>query len=410
MTKILVINEYLDFLTNFASHVHEHSNILLKDEKYRDDEYYYDNFFKEIKEFYDSKLDLIENQIDIFQNRNIDSFENTGIITNKIDQNIKSKLLELINNYANKTEIDYHPGSQNRVRDIIHPSLYPYIHKKKPKKINSLDFFKRSYESSKFQWLPSIFKIDENGKCKITSYINNLPLEEVELYSTIELLFEKILPDLEKSVSYAYSIKIFDDEEDLSEKTHVNLKQYSLKNKNLQVITKIVQVTLDANDKFPGSWHVEGMSHENIIATASCTIDKPEDFGAKLYFKRSYYEEETGSLLLKTPQFPSNEIEGLYHNNLVPIGKTNIEDGSIVVFPNNMVHKIDMENNSSDKQTRTILVFWLVNPDVEIMSTDKIPQQNYDMELAKKNRLKLMKERTYYKQSFNQRKINLCEH
>ena len=409
MSHILVIDDYINFLENFSCHISEYSSMILNDPKYQDDEYYDNNYAKEINEFYNSKIESIANQIEIFQNREIDNFESTGIIVKKMDNNIKSKLLDLINNYANRTEFDYHPGSGDRVRDIVHPSLYPFIFKKK-QKFFKLDFWKRPYENSKYQWLPSEFQIDENGGCKIVSYINNLPLYEVELYSAIEKLFEILLPDFEKSVSYANSIKIFENEEDLRENPKRIIDEISLKNRTLQVITKIVQVSLNPNDKLPGSWHVEGMSHENIISTASCTIDKPKDFEANLYFKRTYYEEEAGKLVMVTQQYPPEEIENLYHNNLVPIGKTSIKDGSVVVFPNNMVHKIDMENNSSEKQTRTILVFWLINPDIKIKSTKDIPQQNYDVELAKKNRLELMKERTYYKQNFNQRKINLCEH
>jgi hypothetical protein len=32
-------------------------------------------------------------------------------------------------------------------------------------------------ESSKYQWLPAIYTVDENNKVKVTSYINNLEEE-----------------------------------------------------------------------------------------------------------------------------------------------------------------------------------------------------------------------------------------
>jgi hypothetical protein len=117
------------------------------------------------------------------------------------------------------------------------------------------------------------------------------------------------------------------------------------------------------------------MSHENIIATASCTLDQPDGFKTDLYFKREYYEEEAGYLLLSTPQNPPAQIHKLFHENLVPVGKSELKSGSLVVFPNNFVHKVDMCNLTNQSLTRTILVFWLINPDVKIKSTKDILQQ-----------------------------------
>ena len=69
-----------------------------------------------------------------------------------------------------------------------------------------------------------------------------------------------------------------------------------------------------------------------------------------------------------------------------------------------------MINKGSSEVSRTIIVFWLINPNIKIISTKDIAQQDYDIKKAYKNRLELMKERTYYKQTFNQRELNLCEH
>ena len=66
---------------------------------------------------------------------------------------------------------DYHPGSNKQVRDLVHPSLCPYVKglsKTDPKELeglpvrltdpdtyfgDELDFWKRPYEELKFQWL-----------------------------------------------------------------------------------------------------------------------------------------------------------------------------------------------------------------------------------------------------------------
>ena len=91
----------------------------------------------------------------------------------------------LVTEYSKKSKKNYHPFSNKKVRDIVHPSLFPYI--KGISKFNSCyaeeksslynddntDYWNREYENSKYQWLPSEFNIDKNGKCKIESYINN---------------------------------------------------------------------------------------------------------------------------------------------------------------------------------------------------------------------------------------------
>lgn len=409
--KITVIDTYVEYLNDVAQELTNFQNNLYNEYDNTDN---FDNVFFEIvencvSEKYNQMLIQINSKIESLQSKPITNFYQTGITHEKLDIEIQDKLLGLIRTFADNTRIDYHPGSDNKVRDLVHPSVYPY-NKNVKTKSSKFDFFKRPYESSKYQWLPSEFKINSKGNCEIKSYINNLPVSEKQIYEQIEKLFDKVLPEFEKAYSYTRSINIFYKEEKLDGQPKIDLQNLTLKNKQIQVITKIVQVTLGPNEKLLGSWHVEGMSHENIIATASCTLDQPEGFNTDLYFKRGYYEEEAGYLLMSTPQNPPSQISKLFHENLVPIGKLELKSGSLVVFPNNFVHKVDMCNLTNQTLTRTILVFWLINPDEKIKSTNNILQQTYDWEEVEKTRLDLMKERTFYKQTFNQREINLCEH
>lgn len=415
---ITVIDSYVSYLNNTAQELMNLKNNLYDEynDNNSDSETDTDDILNAVDQGlahkYIEMLPGIKNQIEMFQSRTINqlyNFYQTGITHIQLDELIKTKLLKEIKKFSVNTRLDYHPGSNNKVRDLVHPSVYPYVKgkKSKPKKV---DFFKRPYESSKYQWLPSEFTIDSNGKCEISTYINNLPLSEKPMYDSIANLFEQILPEFEKAYSYVNSVKIFDKEENLYGSDKLQLAKLYLTNRKLQVITKIVQVTLGPGESLPGSWHVEGMSHENIIATASCTLEQPDGFNVELFFKRSYYEEEAGYLMMNTSQYPPDPVYNLYHDNLVPVGKADIKSGSLVVFPNNFVHKVDMHNSTDAPLTRTILVFWLVNPDEKIKSTKDILQQTYDWEEVEKVRLELMKERTFYKQTFNQREINLCEH
>ncbi|KIJ50412.1 hypothetical protein M422DRAFT_59118 [Sphaerobolus stellatus SS14] len=130
---------------------------------------------------------------------------------------------------------DWHPGSDERVLDLVHPSLFPLIYGKTrilPNSLTNLDNFlekcgegitvpipviehQRSswppvkdvenyniedwvhlYDpySKKFQWLPCEVDISQR-EVKITSYINNLdPRKHKDLYSIIEQIITRSVP------------------------------------------------------------------------------------------------------------------------------------------------------------------------------------------------------------------------
>lgn len=88
---------------------------------------------------------------------------------------------------------------------------------------------------------------------------------------------------------------------------------------------------------------------------------------------------------------------------------------------NSHVHKVTTMINTlsiTDKDKdipgkRRIVVFFLVNPHKRIISTQgAVPQRNNTMTLdqALEHRLELMQERKFFKQDWNVREIELCEH
>ncbi|MCJ1399937.1 hypothetical protein MMC11_003140 [Xylographa trunciseda] len=117
---------------------------------------------------------------------------------------------------------DYHPGSEGRVLDIVHPSLWPLIYGRsrmltsslvglsdsinlcgqgmvlpippEPEEPDDLNGF-NAY-STKFQWLPcEVEFVDQSDKVKITSYINNLhPKDHADLYTTIADIIALVVP------------------------------------------------------------------------------------------------------------------------------------------------------------------------------------------------------------------------
>ncbi|RXW15494.1 hypothetical protein EST38_g10360 [Candolleomyces aberdarensis] len=132
---------------------------------------------------------------------------------------------------------DWHPGSDGKVLDLVHPSLYPLVYGKTkvlavgsqvttlvdcisrcgegaviptpilPEPTNTRPYYsflpRSTYDpySTKFQWLPC--EVDISGDCpKIISYINNLhPEKHQDLYHSIEDVIEAAIPLWEISIA-----------------------------------------------------------------------------------------------------------------------------------------------------------------------------------------------------------------
>ena len=115
---------------------------------------------------------------------------------------------------------DWHPGSDDQVLDLVHPSLYclvygetkmyterPKDNSHKPEAIPvPIPKMKQSIanvQSKKYSWIPTDFKVSDDGKVKALGYINNLFPGHIQLYKTIEEcislfipMFERVLSDL----------------------------------------------------------------------------------------------------------------------------------------------------------------------------------------------------------------------
>jgi|GEM_PF-1583717 len=320
---------------------------------------------------------------------------------------------------------DFHPGSKRVVRDIVHPSLYCYVHgvtpvskavaRKYEKWTNRYenDFWGRPYESSQFQWLPAEFFVDDTGRACIYSYINNLDQKKYpDIYEQLRQLFEQIFP-LFETLCCSQALRNDFDGDSFNRKV-VSRKNIPLRNRPLQVVTKIVEYSVNSEIEFDGVWHVEGMSHENILATGLSIIKRDTNFdGAKISFKRPFYDEEGKALMHSTPQNANLLLEKAGGGHVRPLGSIETPAGRAMVFPNSHIHRLSNMNSLDGlNAVRRIVVFWLVHPDKPIVSTkDVAPQQGVMKRLdAKKYRLALMKERKYHKGSFNDREVCLCEH
>ena len=298
------------------------------------------------------------------------------------------------------------------------------------------DFWGRDHEPSDYQWLPSEFSVTSGGLVKIDSYINNLDaVKYPEVYKLLAKLFEKILPMFDavcgnlRNSFYGDPIYVKDcpiwyceHKKEPGCVVRANRrrskafdkipKSILLRGRSLQVITKIVEYRVKQEANFDGVWHVEGMPHENIIATGLCIIKRDENFaGAEMEFRRFLLQHEGEDMSIPQNTFVPLEVQGNGH--VRPLGKLETPAGRVIVFPNSHIHRLsEMYSTDGADAVRRIIVFWLVNPERPILSTANVDQQQAVMrhEEALHNRLALMRERKFHKEDYSRREINFCEH
>ncbi|KAL4884947.1 hypothetical protein BJY04DRAFT_214830 [Aspergillus karnatakaensis] len=132
---------------------------------------------------------------------------------------------------------DYHPGSDGKVVDLVHPSLFPLVFGRTrviPDRVLALDDALKNTEecevlpvpddsdcppvkstggwgsrslhpnafSTKFQWLPCDVEYTKEGKCNILSYINNAhPTKHRAIYDVVEKILAQTFPLWERSLT-----------------------------------------------------------------------------------------------------------------------------------------------------------------------------------------------------------------
>ncbi len=368
---------------------------------------------KNLKEEYQSSTDV----------------ENVAWSDDLVPKNLQDQLNLVVDKMCKQEKKDYHPGSGKTVRDIVHPSLYCYVdgvskvnaspwsnfnvkNLKKDYEYGSVDFWGRQYEDSKYQWLPAEFVVNDEGKVAINSYINNLDKEKYpEAYECIANIFSSFMPAFEQVCSTLRNDFYGNDD---AEDVRGVERNIPLRNRKLQVVTKIVEYRVNKEENFDGVWHVEGMSHENILATGLYIFKREENFdGADIDFRRFLYPYEGEDLIYSTPQNAHRQTDQMGGGDVKPLGRLQTPEGRAIVFPNSHIHKLsNMSSKDGKDAVRRILVFWLVNPDVPIVSTANVePQQEVmTFKQAKEYQLELMKERKVHKEDYSQREVYLCEH
>ncbi|KAJ2348318.1 hypothetical protein GGH92_002869 [Coemansia sp. RSA 2673] len=288
-----------------------------------------------------------------------------------------------------------------------------------------------SYTSPNFCWLPSEFRVDDNGTITIKSYINNLhPVKHAALYPIITSIFSKFLPLLEQVVTdlvhprkpgvelnpyecYEYErpepepksgrwayLEYLDElqawKEDASyvdpqPKPFVVPKRpispYRLRGRRLQAIVKLssIELTPEAPSYSRKDWSVVGLVNERIIGTGMLFYDVANIAPSSLTFREA----------LRAKHYPSDRFEyyamcfanGLNieygdgaHDVSQELGDVDIYNEQCVVFPNNIQYQMSeltLEDATKPGHCK-MLTFYFVDPSTRIPSTEIVPPQQKD--------------------------------
>lgn len=104
---------------------------------------------------------------------------------------------------------DWHPGSDGKVLDLVHPSLYPVVYGRTIDRMSGEPLRPRPsdvagmFKSERFQWLPSDFYVQDDGAVRLVSpYINNIhPEDHGALVDVITRVLERAVPMFERALS-----------------------------------------------------------------------------------------------------------------------------------------------------------------------------------------------------------------
>jgi hypothetical protein len=240
-----------------------------------------------------------------------------------------TQLVDRLSNIPNGAK-DWHPGSDGKVLDLIHPGLYLLVFGftrpadiKQPGPSNGVpihpdltkateddcfyDFF-----SSKYQWIPTPVDVDANSKVRFLSYINNLhPKHHSALYDVLSDILAITVPLFERTLSFLktpcrpkINLENFtlyyddnyepprqgewEDNQTFEERQEAYRENRPLRSipvdyksipetppitlggRKLQIFIKIqeIQLTPDKPSYHGEKWHLEGMANEAIVASA----------------------------------------------------------------------------------------------------------------------------------------------
>ncbi|KAJ2880248.1 hypothetical protein H4R27_004840, partial [Coemansia aciculifera] len=287
------------------------------------------------------------------------------------------------------------------------------------------------YTSPNFCWLPSEFRVDDNGAVTIESYINNLhPVKHAALYPIIASIFSKFLPLLERVVTnlvhprnpgvelnlyecykcsrpepesrsgrWAY-LEYLDEvrawKEDASfvdpqPKPFVAPKRlinpFKLHGRRLQAIVKLssIELTPEAPSYSSEDWNLVGLANERIIATGIFFYDVANIIRCGLEFREAlhanFYPQDNFEYdAMCFANGLSIEYDDSMNSVSQKLSGVDIYDGQCLVFPNTLQYQMPKFTrvNATKPGHCKMLTFYYVDPSTRIPSTETVPPQQKD--------------------------------
>ncbi|KAJ7688959.1 hypothetical protein B0H17DRAFT_1169438 [Mycena rosella] len=399
-----------------------------------------------------------------------------------------------------ENEKDWHPGSNGQVLDLVHPSLYCVVYGRTPAYLPDKPRIPEnllivagpglSHDEDKWAiseescWMPSDFAVLADG--------SHQPLYRIieDFVGAFIPMFERVLGEIdkEKNVALKESGRIHDvsciwpdgrpdsdPEDDMDEEEWAKhrdsqkalpeantyggelesvLSPISLRGRTVQCIIKLANIHLTPeHPKYAGgSWHVEGMANEHIVASGIYYYDEENITESRLSFRvptgQPTYHEQDDSECMEI-------LYGIDKDDdcVQDIGSMVTKAGRALSWPNLFQHCVSSFElaDASKPGHRKILAIFLVDPTVDpIASTTDVPPQQAEwaaealqqawrdpgslvsclpqelVDLIKERlpamtrkeaeayRLELMKERTAFVGTHSETaygvKFNMCEH
>ncbi|KDR70090.1 hypothetical protein GALMADRAFT_1351644 [Galerina marginata CBS 339.88] len=353
-----------------------------------------------------------------------------------VSHDLKKEIQEAVKKFeANIPERlkDWHPNSDEKVWDLVHPSLFPLIYGRTRVLANGEtttldDCIRRSGEgeiapvppedqtvelgataaryswetnhsenpfSTKFQWLPCEVDISAN-EAKITSYINNLhPQEEKPLYELVEKLISLSIPLWDSVEIKSASSRIpyvdveYDSDPQNGPKSDEKRPDFSLIEKygtrGLQIIVKLanIELTPEKPEYSGGSWHVEGQMNEHIVATSLYYYSCENITTSTLSFRQFCNVDDANEINYEQHQHDwLSLIFGCEQDGLAvqEIGGVETREGRLLTFPNILQHRVGpfkLEDPTKPGH-RKIVALFLVDPNIKVISTANVPCQQQE--------------------------------
>ncbi|KAI0668068.1 hypothetical protein C8Q78DRAFT_1081473 [Trametes maxima] len=279
--------------------------------------------------------------------------------------------------------------------------------------------------SNTFQWIPTDFRVSPTGDVTPLGYINNLhPTRYRPMYPVLSSILERFVPLFESVLSAALSpprknaidppfwewydhVPKHDPNSDVDydewERTMYwpeipdpspfvppqvgdRCVSLSLKGRTIQVIVKLANILLTPEKpEYPcGSWHVEGMTNERIVATgvyyyaceniSESRLSFCATVGSQNPYATDFHEQDDNKGCMVAYGF------GAGSDLNQTLGHIVAEEGKCVAFPNVYQHQVQPFRLADPTRPghRKILCFFLVDPFHKILSTSDVPPQQED--------------------------------